>query len=93
MVVRGIVERPTCATFEIKSINSDIDPTQVVRSDGSNADPAASLPLRDDEEEFRELTLAQRGMASAPVKIAVTNNAVIGSCYKHITKYYVEYFH
>lgn len=64
-------ERPACATLEIKSINSDIEPTQVVNSDGSNAELVASLPLRDDEEEFKELTLAQRGIARAPMKIYV----------------------
>lgn len=46
----------------------------MVRSDGSNADPAASLPLRDDEEEFRELTLAQRGMAKAPANIIMISS-------------------
>ena len=63
--------RPAWATFEIRSISSDMDPTQVVSSDGSNAEPAASLPLRDDEDEFRELTLAQRGIARAPVNIII----------------------
>lgn len=60
-------QRPACATLEIKSINSDIDPTHVVSNDGSRADWAASRPLRDDDDEFKELTLAQRGIARAPV--------------------------
>lgn len=60
-------QRPACATLEIKSINSDMDPTHVVSSDGSKAEPAASRPLRDDDDdEFRELTLAHRGIARAP---------------------------
>lgn len=62
-------ERPAWVTFEIRSNSSDIDPTHVVSSDGSNAEPAASLPLRDDDDEFKELTLAQRGIARAPGNI------------------------
>ena len=50
----------------MSSVNSVIEPTQVVNSDGSNVDPATSLPLRDEDIELRELTLAHRGIARAP---------------------------
>lgn len=57
----------------------------MVKSDGSNVDPAASLPLRDDDDEFRELTLAQRGMASAPAKILYyTILIILLYCYSKI---------
>ena len=64
--MRGTGHLPTWATFFISSFNSASEPTQVVRKDGSKADPGRSLPLRDDVEEFKELTLAQRGIARAP---------------------------
>lgn len=43
-----------------------MEPTHVVSRDGSKTEPAASRPLRDDDDEFRELTLAHRGIARAP---------------------------